>query len=169
MMVGMVTFGLIALGLPLVGWWLGGRSFVLRLICRDQARACASAVGCHGMTAEQQARIRSAVIRGRRLEDPRERAAAAAWAQSMIDQDDAFARRHPRWNAALLVALGLWGAMLVVVAVLIVVNGHHRDVPVFPLVWWLLFTVLTITYRRTIRRVVALNGDDAERRTPVSA
>ena len=169
MVVGMLLMGLISLGLPLLGWWVGGRSMVLRMISRDQAGSCAAAVRGRALAPEQLARVRCAMTSGRRLDDPAERAAVVCWGRSVIADDAARASRHPRLHRALLVAVLLWGAALATIAVLVLVQGHTDRVPVIPIVWWLLFAALTLHHRLTVRRAVRRNSDPADDRVSVTA
>ncbi|MPQ99612.1 hypothetical protein GB931_17150 [Modestobacter sp. I12A-02628] len=168
MMVAMMTMCLVSLGLPLLGWWVGGRSMALRVLTRDQAGACSEAVQGCSLTPAQQANVRRAMSSGRRLDDPAERAAVVGWAQATIDRDAARARRRPVAHRALRVALVLWGAAMLVGTVYVVAHSHVEDVPVFPLAWYALFAALTLHHRATLRRVVR-NNSDVEVRQPVAA
>jgi hypothetical protein len=75
----------------------------------------------HGLSSDEVARSRRAVLRGRPIEDPRLRAATADWARTVLDDRDRARREHRlQWQlaqglrvaAALAALAGLAGTLL---------------------------------------------------------
>ena len=130
--------------------------------------------GRHGLSADEVARSRRAVVRGRSIEDPRLRAATADWAQTVLD-DRARARREHRLQWHLARGLRL-AAALAALAGLVVTPQLRGDHAVVLEVYFALVAVglLLAPWTRgrldaRIRRAAELNAGPAPARPAPSS
>ena len=82
----LVVILVIAVGLPLVAWWIGGRRFWGGLRPGSETDPWGDLVRRHSLSAAEVARVATAVPRGRPLADPRLRPAAAELAAELLEQ-----------------------------------------------------------------------------------
>jgi hypothetical protein len=153
--VALIAVVVIAVGLPLLAWWLGGRPFWSRLRPGAEPDPWGDAVRRFGLTPPEAAQVESAVNWGRRLDDARLRPAAVAWAQQRIDEQKARQRVHSPWArvVALVALLLLLGGSL---ALMTFIGGGF---PWGTLVWWVPWMVGTAWFARGPRRAVRLNSE----------
>ena len=145
----------VLLGLPLLAWWLGGRSFWSRLRPGAEPDPWGDAMRRFGLTPSEAAQVESAVNWGRRLDGARLRRAAVAWAQQRIDQEGARRRIHSPWSRVIaLVALLflLSGALALMTAV-------SEGFPWGTLLWWVPWMVGEAWFARGPRRAVRRNSE----------
>jgi hypothetical protein len=154
----------VLLGLPLLAWWLGGRSFWTRLRPRAEPDPWGDAMRRFGLTPSEAAQVESAVNWGRRLDDARLRRAAVAWAQQRIDQEKAPRRIHSPWSRVVpLVAL-----LLLLAGGLALMTAVGGGFPWGTLLWWVLWMVGEAWFARGPRRAVRRNSEhssDGDRET----
>lgn len=93
----------IAVGLPLLAWWVGGRRFWSRLRPGADANPWGDTMRRFRLTSLESAQVESAVTWGRRLDDARLRPAAVAWAQSLIDRIEGRRQARSPWARAILI------------------------------------------------------------------
>jgi hypothetical protein len=152
-----VTIALLAVGAPLVAWWLGGRRFWERLRPGREPDPWGDVLRRHGLSAGEAARLAREVTRGRRFDDERERRAAVDLARLQLGQG-LFTDGASSTRRLLVVALFLWLIAVLGRAVHLVVSGRPEDVNwVFVLIWSG-FLVWDQARRRGLRRTIALNG-----------
>lgn len=100
--------------------------------------------------------MESAVNWGRRLEDPRLRRAAVAWAQQRIDHDPRL-RIASRW--ARMALLGIW--VVVVGAALTWMTVRRGSFPWDLLLFWVVWPAVLVRIARGPHRAIRLNAEVA--------
>lgn len=150
-----VIIGLLVLGLPLLAWWVGGRRVWGRLRPGAEPDPWRDAMREYRLTPQETATVESAVNWGRRLEDPRLRFAAVAWARAQLERKAALRSGRPTWLRRLVVALLV--AALGAVTFWWVHEG--ADFPWWLLLYSLLSTVGSAWLESAPRRAVRLNSD----------
>jgi hypothetical protein len=172
----LIAVVLIAIGLPVVAWWIGGQRFRGRLAGPAPTDLHGEMVRRHRLTAGEIAQVQQAMVRGRRLDDARLRAAVVDWARAARQQMDDARRRHP-WRRRILVwSVGLAAGCCLVALVLAALSGEEDR--------WLLvvlglnlinLAVRANTFLRTrgtLTRAIAANdgppGEQAAGATPPS-
>jgi hypothetical protein len=145
----------IAIGLPLLAWWAGGRRFWSRLRPGAEPNPWGDTMRRFGLTPQETAQVESAVNWGRRLDDARLRPAAVAWAQSVIDRIEARRRGHSPWRRVAVVSTcyAALGALFAWETV------HTGRFPWNGLVWWLLWPAGLIWLARAPYRARQLNSE----------
>ncbi len=157
-MTAMATILLILIGLPLVAWWLGGRSFWSRAQAGTQRDLYREIVRRHGLRPAETPEVESAVTWGRRLDDPRLRAAAVDWATSSRDEMAEYRRRNPLARRLMIGLLFLWVVLVVGRALAAVVEGRWGAVA-WQLVWLTALVAPVALFSWRTRRAVELNRD----------
>jgi hypothetical protein len=153
----LIVVVVIALGLPLLAWWVGGRRFWARLRPRAVPDPWGDAMRRFRLLPAETAQVESAVNWGRRLDNARLRQAAAAWAQQRIDQDRVRFRIQSPWaRVALLVA---WLAALA--GALTWLTMSRGSFPWDTVVWWVLWSAGLAWLARGPRRALRLNAEPA--------
>ena len=153
----LIAVVVIALGLPILAWWFGGRRFWSRLRPRAEPDPWGDAMRRFRLTPAETAQVESAVSWGRRLDDARLRRAAVAWAQESIDQHRVrFPIQSPWVRVALLVA---WLAALA--AALTWLTVSRGSFPWGTIVWWVLWPAALARLARGPRRALRLNAEPA--------
>ena len=95
-MTAVIVIVLIAVGLPLLAWWIGGRRFWARLQPRQEPDLYRQLVQRHHLRPAEVAQVESAVMWGRELADERLRAAVVDWARALLAAEEERRGRHPR-------------------------------------------------------------------------
>ena len=155
----LIAVALIAVGLPLAAWWLGGRSFWSRLRRRPASDPWLDVLRRHRLTGAEAGRVISAVERGERLDDPRLRRAAVELAEQSLELS------FPPWAGAtrlqrvMVVVTVAWAALLVAHTVFALVLGDAGDVNWFPVLALVVAGGLRIRQGQRLHRAVRLNGE----------
>lgn len=149
---------IILIGLPLAAWWLGGRSFWARTEKRGGADLYGDFVRRHGLRPAETPQVESAVTWGRRLEDPRLRAAAVDWATSAREAMEAYRRRNPLVRRLMVGLLYLWLLMVIASGLVAVVEGRW-GAAAMQLVWLVLLVAPLVAFPWFQRRAIELNRD----------
>ena len=144
----------IAVGLPALAWWVGGRSFWSRLRPGADADPWGDAMRRYRLSPAETARVEAAVNWGRRIDDVQLRAAAVAWARAVLEQQ---AARGPRssWQ----------GAAVTVVVVLAIGAGiawqvrRGEDFPWVLVVFWVAGGIFSYWAATAPQRAIRLNSD----------
>jgi hypothetical protein len=121
---GIVVVVLLAVGLPLLAWWVGGRRFWSRAHGAVTGDIPRRMMQKHALRPAEIAQVEGALAWGRELRDERLRAAVVDWAQELQRAAEERRRRHPRRQRSARALLGLWGTLLVLVAGLAVAAGR---------------------------------------------
>lgn len=154
-----VIIVLILVGLPLLAWWLGGRSFWSRPRPGGDPDLHRTIVLRHGLRPAEIPQVEGALTWGRQLGDPRLRAAVVDWGREMERQRTEHRTHRPRAARIALGLVFLWLVFLVGTAVVAVVEQRWGD-----LVRGLFFVVALVLpqllFRRNLRRAVELNRDE---------
>ncbi len=151
-----VSIVLLLVGLPLLAFWIGGRSGWSRLRPGRGPDPWGDVVRAHGLSAGEAARVQTAVSQGQRLDDERLRRAAADLAGAALS--GLRWRETGRGRRVLLVLVAVWLLLQVVGVVVALVRGGPGDVP------WLTVALLgggalaVVVLRRRLRRALELNG-----------
>ena len=155
-----VTIALLAVGLPLLAWWVGGRRVWNRLRPGAEPDPWREAVRRHGLSAAEAAGLARDVTRGREFDDPRLRRAAVDWAGTVLAQET------PRPRTAVgraLVGLAIaWGLAVVGLVLYRVLTGRAEDVNWFSVLVYSLLAGWILRRRRGLRRTVAVNSGAAD-------
>lgn len=162
MIIGLVAVGVILVGLPLAAWWLGGRAFWNRRRPTTDVDLYRQIVRRHRLHPAEAPRVEAAVTWGRRLDDPRLRAAAVDWARSLQELAAERRERHPRRRRVLLVLAPLYVGGVVAFAVWRVVHGDWDNL-IRLVAYGLTFVVVTFLMVRGPRRAIERNSDPPER------
>jgi hypothetical protein len=163
MTIPLVAVVVIAVGLPLAAFWVGGRRFWGRLRGRSyagerQGVLYRDMVRKHHLRPAEIAQVEGAVTWGRRLEDPRLRLAVVDWAQALRADADIRRAAHPRRRRLLLVLLVVWvGA--VVTAIALGIGSRDWGGLARTLVYALVFGLPGYLAQRGPRRALELNSD----------
>jgi hypothetical protein len=155
-----ISIVLILAGLPLLAWWLGGRSFWSRAERRGQPDVFGEMVRRHGLRPGEIPTVEGAVTWGRRLEEPRLRAAVVDWATTMRRQQAERRRRNPRARRVVIALLFLWLLAIVLRVAHAAFEGRWGDVA-WGLAWLGLLVAPQFAFPWRLRRAVELNRDDA--------
>ena len=111
-MTAVIIIALIAVGLPLLAWWVAGRRFWTTHRARTDQDPWTTILQTHRLDPVEMRRVAAAVGWGTRLAEPRLRCAAADWAAhdlQRIEQN----RRHPSALRRRALVTGLGCALLV--------------------------------------------------------
>jgi hypothetical protein len=149
---------LIAVGLPLLAWWMGGRAFWSRLRGRPERDPWGDMVRTHRLTAAEAARVAKEVPRGVRFDDPRLRAAAVDWAHELLGWGREPWPRSERVRSWLVFLFVCWLTAIVSWAVFRVVTGHAGDVNWFTVACWAASGIWGLRRRQLLHRALAENG-----------
>jgi hypothetical protein len=155
----LVAVLVIAVGLPLLAWWVAGRPFWSRLRPGAEPDPWRDLVRRHGLSAGESARIAADVPRGLRLPDPRLRRAAVDWARELLGQEQVRLPRNPRTRGLVVVVVIGWAATALGLLVFHVVSGEAPDVNWFLVAMWLAVGVWGVRRRRALRRTVELDDE----------
>jgi hypothetical protein len=117
MAAGVIIVVVIAVGLPLLAWWIGGRPFWNRSYGQTHGELFRDIMRRHGLRPGEMAQVEGAATWGRRLDDPRLRAAVVDWATSMQARIDDTRARHPWRRGLALLLIVVWAGALVATAV----------------------------------------------------
>ena len=155
----LVAVLVIAVGLPLLAWWVAGRPSWSRLRPGAEPDPWRDLVRRHGLPAGESARIAADVPRGLRLPDPRLRRAAVDWARELLGQEQVRLPRNPRTRGLVVVVVIGWAATALGLLVFHVVSGEAPDVNWFLVAMWLAVGVWGVRRRRALRRTVELDDE----------
>jgi hypothetical protein len=117
-------------GLPLAAVWWSRRAMWSKLRAGRDSDPFGDTMRRHGLGPAAMARVENAVLWGKRLDDPAERAAVVDLARTSMPR-----RPTSRSRAWIVVGASAWLAVLVAGAVWIAVEGRWDDVPWIPLVF----------------------------------
>ena len=154
-----VTIVLILVGLPLLAWWLGGRTFWSRLSPRAFSDPWRDLVTQHRLSAADASRVAHAVPRGMALAQPHLRVAAVDWARRLIEQETL------RWPRTLAGRVGaglvvLWACGVIGFLLYRVLTGRPGDVNWGTVIVYEDLAVWLRRRRRNLRRAIELNQDE---------
>ncbi|MGY1812453.1 hypothetical protein [Blastococcus sp. SYSU D00820] len=154
---------LLAFGLPLLAWYVGGRRFWASAGGASSGTTYTDMVRRHRLTPAEIPQVQRAMSRGRALTEPRLRRATADWAQAGLTALDEQRRAHPRRAAVVRTLLLLGGVLLLVGAALAVARGSgaHLFVLVLAVVNLGNQAVLPWLLRRNLQRAVDRNTGPA--------
>lgn len=141
-------------GMPVAAVWWSRRAFWARLRAGRERDPFGDTMRRHGLGAAAMARVEDAVLRGKRLEDPAERAAVVDLAREALPR-----RPASRPGAVVLLLVVAWVCLAVAGAVWATVEGRWGDVPWVPLLFGLLFGGFARGPARALRR----NSDRPQR------
>ena len=146
-MIAVLAVVLIAVGLPLLAWWVGGRRVWNRLRPGAEPDPWRDAVRRHGLSAAEAAGLAREVTRGHEFDDPRLRRAAVDWAGTLLAQET------PRPRTAVgraLVGLAIvWAVALVGFVLYRVLTGRAEDVN-----WWSAEVMVTANKGDSLKNVL---------------
>ena len=142
-----VVVVVLLVGLPLGAVWWSRRRFWSRLRPGRGADPFGDVVREHGLGPAAMARVEDAVLWGKRLDDPRERAATVQLARASLPQ-----RSSGPASRMFSVALVVAAVVLVLVVVDDVVQGGWEDIPWWTLLWLAASFAVGNGPRRAIRR-----------------
>ncbi|WP_448618497.1 hypothetical protein [Geodermatophilus sp. URMC 65] len=151
----------IAVGLPLVAWWVARRPYWSRLRPGAEPDPWRDLVRRYGLSAAEAARVAADVPRGVRLPDPRLRRAAVEWARELLEQEQVRLPRNPRTRGVVVVLVVVWGATALGLLVSQLASGERVDVPWVVVAVWLVTGMWGVRRRRALRRAVECNDDRA--------
>jgi hypothetical protein len=151
----------IAVGLPLLAWWVARRPYWSRLRPGADRDPWRHLVRRHGLSAGEAARIAAEVPRGSRLPDPRLRRAAAEWARELLEQEQVPLPRNPRTRGVVVVLVILWATTGLGLLVLQLASGQGVDVTWSTVAVSIAVGVWGVRRRRALRRAVDVNGEPA--------
>lgn len=149
---------LILVGLPLLAWWLGGRSIWNRGRAGAEPDLYREIVRRHGLRPAEAPRVESAATWGRRLDDARLRAAVVDWASSSRAAMEERRRRNPLSRRLMVGLLYLWLLVVLGRAVVALVQGHW-GAAAWQLVWLAALVAPLLVFPWRLRRAVQLNSD----------
>ncbi|MGY1763784.1 hypothetical protein ACI79G_22220 [Geodermatophilus sp. SYSU D00779] len=151
----------IAVGLPLLAWWIARRPYWSRLRPGAEPDPWRDLVRRHGLSAGEAAMVAADVPRGLRLPDPRLRRAAVDWARELLAQEGVRLPRDPRTRGVVAVLAAVWGAAALGLLVAQLASGEGVDVPWGVVAVWVVTGVWSVRRRRALRRTVELNDEPA--------
>ncbi|MFW3171446.1 hypothetical protein [Geodermatophilus sp. CPCC 206100] len=149
----------IAVGLPLLAWWVGGRRFWGRLRGSAVPDPWRDLVQRHRLSAAEAARIATEVPRGRPLDEPRLRRAAVDWATRLLEQEAVRGPRNPRTRRLVLAPVVCWASAVFAWLVHRVLSGRPEDVNWVSVAAWTLGAWWIVRRRRRLRRTIAVNAE----------
>ncbi|WP_100500190.1 hypothetical protein [Geodermatophilus chilensis] len=149
----------IAVGLPLLAWWVARRPYWSRLRPGAEPDPWRDLVRRHGLSAGEAARVATDVPRGLRLPDPRLRRAAVEWARELLDQEQLRLPRNPRTRGVVVVLVIVWATTALGLLVFRIASGEGFDVDWFTVAVWIAAGVWGVRRRRALRRAVQLNDE----------
>jgi hypothetical protein len=155
-----ISIVVILAGLPLVAWWLGGRSFWSRAERRAQPDVLGDMVRRHRLRPGEIPTVEGAVTWGRRLGEPRLRAAVADWATALRAHQAERRRRSPRARRVVLALLFLWLLAVVLRIAHAAIEARWGDLA-WGLVWLAVLIAPYLVFPWRLRRAVELNRDPA--------
>ena len=150
-----MAIGLLLVGVPVLAWWIGGRRVWGRLQTGAEADPWRAAMLEYRLTPQETATVESAVNWGRRLEEPRLRPVAVAWARAVLERKAARSSGRPTWQRLLL------GILYVAVlgAGTFWLISDFGEFPWWLLLYWLLSLAGGAWVDGAPRRAVRLNAD----------
>ena len=155
----LITVLLILVGLPLLAWWIGGRSVWGQLKPGRGPDPWGDLARRHGLSPGEQARVGSAVTRGEALADERLRVAAVDLACETLAHLDVLGRGGGSRGQRIVFLLAvLWFVALVVNVVSALVIGGLSDIPWFGLVSIAVIVGAPLVQRRKLHRAIRLNS-----------
>lgn len=151
-----VTVLVIAVGLPLLAWWVGSRPRWSRehAATMDAQAAQSALVRRHELSRDERAIVEKAATWGTAVPDTRLRSAVVEWAQLA---QDAEASRPPLRSWLVLLVVG-WGTVLAAVVVFAVVGDDWGGVNWSSLLQWAAFAWFVHLRRRGPARAIARNS-----------
>jgi hypothetical protein len=153
-----ISIVLVLAGLPLFAWWLGGRSFWSRAERRGQPDVLGDMVRRHGLRPGEIPTVEGAVTWGRRLEEPRLRAAVVDWATAIRTAQAERRRRNPLARRVVLALLFVWLLAVVLRAGHAAFEGRWGDLA-WGALWLAVLVVPQLAFPWRLRRAVELNRD----------
>lgn len=150
-----VAIVVIAAGLPLAAFWVGGRRFWNRLKPGAEPSPWRDLVRAHGLSAREASLVADAVRSGRALDEERLRRAAAAWASLQLRSRRPGSARRRR---VLLAVLCVLAALYLSAAVAAVATGNAGHVNWFLLAYAPVVGAMAWVRRRRLRRALELNS-----------
>jgi hypothetical protein len=154
----LTTVLLILVGLPLLAWWVGGRSVWGRLKPGRDPDPWGDLVRRHRLTPAEQSRVGSAVNRGHALDDERLRAAAVDLARGQAVQLDVVWSGGSRAQRIVSLVAVVWFVGLVSNVVHDLVVGGLSDIPWFGLVSIAAIVGIPLVQRRKMQRAIRVNS-----------
>jgi hypothetical protein len=159
----LITVLLILVGLPLLAWWIGGRSVWGRLKPGRGPDPWGDFVRRHRLTPAEQTQVSSAVNRGRPLDGERLRAAAVDLARESLTQLDVGGRGGSRAQRIVFLLAVVWFVGLVANVVFALVTGGLSDVPWAGVLTIVAVVVIPVVQRQKMQRAIRVNsGPPAE-------
>jgi hypothetical protein len=149
----------IAVGLPLLAWWVARRRYWSRLRPGAEPDPWRDLVRRHGLSAGEVARIAADVPRGLQLPDPRLRRAAVDWARHLLEQEQVRLPRNPRTRGVVILLVIVWATAVLGLLVLRIPSGRRWDVNWVTVAIWAAVIVWGVRRRRALRRTIALNDE----------
>jgi hypothetical protein len=120
---GVLLVVLIAVGLPLLAFWVGGRRFWNRTHAIQTGDLYRRMVREHALRPAEIAQVEGALTWGRELQDERLRAAVVDWARELQRAAAERRHRHPTRRRILLGLLLVWGTGALVLAAVQIAHG----------------------------------------------
>ena len=144
-----VVVVVLVVGLPLAAVWWSRRAFWSKARPGRRDDLFGDVMRQHGLSPSAMGRVENAVLWGKRLEDPRERAAVVARARASLPGPSS-----TRWAKAVVWAAGIYLVLLVAGAVWATVEGRWGDLP-----WPVLLATVVVTSWNGPRRAIRRNSD----------
>jgi hypothetical protein len=151
----------IAVGLPLLAWWVARRRYWSRLRPGAESDPWRDLVRRHGLSGGEAARIAADVPLGLRLADPRLRRAAADWARQLLEQEQFRLPRNPRTRGLVVVLVVVWATAGLGLLVFRLASGEGIDISWMTVAFWTAALVWGVRRRRALRCTIELNDEPA--------